>query len=189
MAAAVRRIDGPRCARRTVQALRRENVCYGREPIDVVRIVGVLRRRMDGRRVVVVVVVVVVVSAGKRLVERRGLHHALVGKGAVRGRNDCQAIGRPSPWGVRRSGTGRRRFAGVVLSAAGLRVPLQPGLDYTPLLVADRDAALELFAHGGIVGGEAGGEAGHADVSHRRQIAAGGARDGRSCGLGVVAEV
>ena len=68
-------------------------------------------------------------------------------------------------------------------------MPLQPSLDYTPLLVANRDAPLELFTHRGIVGRKPGREARHADVSHRRQIATGGARNRRSCGLGVVVEV
>lgn len=63
---------------------------------------------------------------------------------------------------------------------------LEAGFDDGALLVAHGGGALELLAHRGVLGCEAGGEAGHADVAHCGEVAAGGAGGGGVVRGGVV---
>lgn len=109
------------------------------------------------------------VTARERLVQRRRLDDALVGELLVRGRDDGQSGGRFAarcPGGFHGSeGAGAGHLLGAVDGrVAGAGGLLQPRLDDVTLLLADGDAALELLAHCGVLGHEAGGEAGEPDV-------------------------
>lgn len=122
-------------------------------------------------------------AAGKGLVERRRLDYPLVGELRGGGRHDGQAGG-----GCLHL---RRRFRLEQVGFGGLRAVgafplggfLQARLDDGALLVPDGDAALQLLAHGRVLGLEAGRQTCQADVLDGQVALAGGLRGaGGGCG-------
>lgn len=141
--------------------------------------VGQLRRAVldvPGQRVGVV-------DAAERLAQGRRLNHPLVGEVLVRGSNNRQARRRLVPARhSRRLGSEAVVFLLVCRAVALRGLLLQAGLDEVSLLLADRDAPLDLLPHDGILGHETRRQTGQADLLNaqctvaRRQGPTGGGR-------------